>query len=145
MKQGSTARIRLTSPRRSPKTLSRGRLPLKRVWLARYDCFPPGETIKESEAESYKAWTLVSSKPCKEKIRQMTEDNSACTFIDYDCLHLGMHATRSSACAWVDRAARFRVRRRAEDWHMEVLRFSLLMPKKRVRRGGAFLRQNQVI
>ena len=42
-----------------------------------YQCFPPGEPVKalsEDAAQEY-----------RDKIRRMTEENSACTFIDYDC------------------------------------------------------------
>ena len=42
-----------------------------------YQCFPPGEPVKalsEDAAQGY-----------RDKIKRMTEENSACTFIDYDC------------------------------------------------------------
>lgn len=47
----------------------------KRATVTMYQCFPPGERVSDNEAiEDY-----------KNKIRTMTEENSACQFIDYDC------------------------------------------------------------
>lgn len=47
----------------------------KRATVTMYQCFPPGERVSDNEAiEDYKS-----------KIRIMTEENSACRFIDYDC------------------------------------------------------------
>eukprot|EP00930_Biecheleria_cincta_P088439 TRINITY_DN77678_c0_g1_i1.p1 TRINITY_DN77678_c0_g1~~TRINITY_DN77678_c0_g1_i1.p1 ORF type:complete len:862 (-),score=148.68 TRINITY_DN77678_c0_g1_i1:30-2582(-) len=47
----------------------------KRATVTMYQCFPPGERVSDNEAiEDYKS-----------KIKTMTEENSACRFIDYDC------------------------------------------------------------
>jgi len=47
----------------------------KRATVTMYQCFPPGERVSDGEAiEDY-----------KNKIRKMTEENSACRFLDYDC------------------------------------------------------------
>mmetsp|Transcript_63495 Transcript_63495/g.112936 ORF Transcript_63495/g.112936 Transcript_63495/m.112936 type:complete len:876 (-) Transcript_63495:118-2745(-) len=47
----------------------------KRATVTMYQCFPPGERVSDEEAiEDY-----------KNKIRKMTEENSACRFLDYDC------------------------------------------------------------
>lgn len=42
-----------------------------------YQCFPPGEPLRALSEEAVAEY--------KDKIRRMTEENSACTFIDYDC------------------------------------------------------------
>ena len=48
----------------------------KRATVTMYQCFPPGERVQDDQVvEEYKM-----------KIKRMTEENSACTFIDYDCL-----------------------------------------------------------
>ena len=47
----------------------------KRSTVTMYKCFPPGERVKDGQAmEEYKL-----------KIKEMTEENNACKFIDYDC------------------------------------------------------------
>eukprot|EP00933_Yihiella_yeosuensis_P028607 TRINITY_DN22446_c0_g1_i1.p1 TRINITY_DN22446_c0_g1~~TRINITY_DN22446_c0_g1_i1.p1 ORF type:complete len:961 (+),score=187.42 TRINITY_DN22446_c0_g1_i1:48-2885(+) len=47
----------------------------KRATVTMYQCFPPGERVNDEYAvEDY-----------KEKIKKMTEENSACKFLDYDC------------------------------------------------------------
>ena len=48
----------------------------KRATVTMYQCFPPGERVEDKKVvEEYKM-----------KIKRMTEENSACKFIDYDCL-----------------------------------------------------------
>lgn len=47
----------------------------KRATVTMYKCFPPGGPVDTpEEAEEY-----------KQKIKKMTEENTACRFIDYDC------------------------------------------------------------
>lgn len=47
----------------------------KRATVTMYQCFPPGGPVEtEEQAQEY-----------KDKIKKMTEENSACRFIDYDC------------------------------------------------------------
>jgi len=48
----------------------------KHATVTMYQCFPPGGHVKDEQAlADYKV-----------KIKKMTEEKSACTFIDYDCL-----------------------------------------------------------
>eukprot|EP00435_Cladocopium_sp_Y103_P041734 s1313_g11.t1 len=49
----------------------------KHATVTMYQCFPPGEPIRTLSDEAVQEY--------KDKIRRMTEENSACTFIDYDC------------------------------------------------------------
>ncbi|CAJ1385448.1 unnamed protein product [Effrenium voratum] len=47
----------------------------KPATVTMYQCFPPGEPVRSEQA----------MKEYKERIRRMTEENSSCKFIDYDC------------------------------------------------------------
>ncbi|CAK9018123.1 Nuclear pore complex protein Nup98-Nup96 [Cleaved into: Nuclear pore complex protein Nup98 (Nucleoporin Nup98) [Durusdinium trenchii] len=49
----------------------------KHATVTMYQCFPPGEPLRALSEEAVAEY--------KDKIRRMTEENSACTFIDYDC------------------------------------------------------------
>lgn len=49
----------------------------KHATVTMYQCFPPGEPIRTLSEEAVQEY--------KDKIRRMTEENSACSFIDYDC------------------------------------------------------------
>ncbi|CAE8662831.1 unnamed protein product, partial [Polarella glacialis] len=46
----------------------------KRSTVTMYQCFPPGEAVIDEDNMDY-----------KNKIQKMTEENSACTFLDYNC------------------------------------------------------------
>lgn len=49
----------------------------KHATVTMYQCFPAGEPIRTLSDEAVQEY--------KDKIRRKTEENSACTFIDYDC------------------------------------------------------------
>jgi len=49
----------------------------KHATVTMFQCFPPGEPVKTLSDDAVQEY--------KDKIRRMTEENSACKFIDYDC------------------------------------------------------------